>query len=121
MVLLDDVVQIGRSSASTAPTQLTAALQFRDGAGIRWMAIHVNHSWPYLPRSPQRKLQRVLRRRQITVGRQHEIDRAPLRIDRPIQIRPPAGYANVCFIHAPGAVRLAHLTANPLTQNWRTP
>jgi len=45
--------------------------------------------------------------------------RVPLGIDRPIQIRPPACYANVCFIHPPGAVRLAHLTANPLTQNWR--
>jgi hypothetical protein len=27
--------------------------------------------------------------------------------------------ANVCFIHPPGAVRPAHLTANPLTRNWR--
>jgi hypothetical protein len=43
MVLLDDVVQKRRGSASTAPPQLAAALQFRDGAGIRWMAIHVNH------------------------------------------------------------------------------
>jgi site-specific DNA recombinase len=64
----DDVVQIRRGSASTAPPQLAAALQFRDGAGIRWMAIHVNHSRPDLPSSPQRKLQKVLRRRQITVG-----------------------------------------------------
>jgi hypothetical protein len=29
------------------------------------MAIHVNHSWPDLSGSPQRKLQKVLRRRQI--------------------------------------------------------
>lgn len=32
--------------------------------------------------SPQRKLQKVLRRRQITVGCQHEIDPAPLGIAR---------------------------------------
>jgi hypothetical protein len=44
MVLLDDVV-IRTRSATTATPQLAGVLQFRDGTGIRWMAIDVDHAW----------------------------------------------------------------------------
>src|SRR5215472_16565455 len=46
MVLLDDVVQIGRRSATTAPTEFTGLLQLGDRTGVGWMPVHVDHSRP---------------------------------------------------------------------------
>ncbi len=43
MVLLDDVVQIGRGATTTAAAEFTELLQFGDCTGVRWMAIHVDN------------------------------------------------------------------------------
>ena len=46
MVLLDDVVQIGRHSATTASTEFTGLLHLGDRTGVGGMAVHVDHSRP---------------------------------------------------------------------------
>ena len=51
MVLLDDVVQVRCRSATTAATEFTGLLQLGDRAGVGWMPVHVDYSWP---RSPSR-------------------------------------------------------------------
>ena len=43
MILLDNVVQIRRGSAATAPVEFPALLQVGHGTGICWMPIHVDH------------------------------------------------------------------------------
>ena len=48
-VLLDDVVQIRRHSAATAATEFTGLLQLGDRAGVGWMPVHVDYSWPRSP------------------------------------------------------------------------
>ena len=47
MILLDDVVQIRRRSATTASTEFTGLLQLGDCAGISRMPVDVDHSWPW--------------------------------------------------------------------------
>ena len=47
VVLLDDVIQIGRRSAMTASTEFTGLLQLGDCAGISWMPVDSDHSWPW--------------------------------------------------------------------------
>src|SRR5215471_8775675 len=44
MVLLDDVVQIGRRPAATATTKFAGLLQVGDRAGVGWMSVDVDHS-----------------------------------------------------------------------------
>ena len=45
MVLLDDVVKIGRRSATTALTEFTGLLQLGDRAAVRGVSIHIDHPW----------------------------------------------------------------------------
>src|SRR5215472_5161392 len=49
MVLLDDVVQVRCRSATTAATEFTGLLQLGDRAGVGWMPVHVDDSWPRSP------------------------------------------------------------------------
>ena len=42
MVLLDDVVQVRRSSTTTASVQFSRPREFGDGTGVRRMAIHID-------------------------------------------------------------------------------
>jgi hypothetical protein len=46
MVLINEIVQLRRWSAATAPAECTAMLQFGEGAGVRRMSIHVDYAWP---------------------------------------------------------------------------
>jgi hypothetical protein len=64
MVLLDDVVQIGRCSATTAPAEFAGLLEFGDCAGVRWMPIYVDHAWRGTA-SGQCEAQEQLRRDQV--------------------------------------------------------
>jgi len=42
MVLLDDVVQIGRRPAAAVTTKFAGRLQVGDRAGVGWMPVHVD-------------------------------------------------------------------------------
>jgi hypothetical protein len=46
MVLLDNVVQIGRRPAAAVTTKFTGRLQVGDRAGVGWMPVDVNYSRP---------------------------------------------------------------------------
>ena len=46
MVLLDEVVQIRRRSATTAATEFSGLLQLGDRAGVGRMPVHVDRPWP---------------------------------------------------------------------------
>jgi hypothetical protein len=59
MILLKDVVEIRRPSAPAPLTKFARAFQLFDGARIRRMAIHVDHSRAELARLPQRKLEKA--------------------------------------------------------------
>jgi hypothetical protein len=50
----------------------------------------------------QCQLQELLRRQQIPVGRQHEINRVPVRIDGAIEVHPVSRNANVSLVDPPG-------------------
>src|SRR5690242_10683958 len=104
MVLLDDVVQIRRGSAATAPAKFTGLLQVGNCAGIGWVAIDVDDARTWCA-AGQRDPQEKLRRDQVPLRRQHELDRLPGRIDGAIQVRPPTRDLDVGLIHAPGPVR----------------
>ena len=78
MVLFQDIILIRRQPAAAAPSQRPRLLQFRNGCGVGWMAVNVDHSGPNAPGSVQRQLQELLGRHQIPVGRQHEIDGVPV-------------------------------------------
>jgi len=82
------------------------------------MAIDVDH-----PRrgaaAGQCQPQEQLRREQVALGRQHELDGLAGRIDGAIQVGPTASHLDVRFIHPPGPIRTAQLAANPLIQNGR--
>jgi hypothetical protein len=82
VVLLDDVVQIGRRSASAGLRQFARLLQFRNDGGIRWVSVDVNDPWPTMSDTPQSKLQEVLGRDSVPVRRQQKIDGVAFRIQR---------------------------------------
>ena len=46
MVLFDDVVQVGASTASAATTEFPFPLQFRDYPRVGRVAVHVDHARP---------------------------------------------------------------------------
>ena len=75
------------------------------------MAIHVDHTGPTL-RAGERKLQEAFGGRQISFGRQQEINRVPGRIDGPIQISPLPCHPNIRFIDPPRPIGPAHLASN---------
>ena len=83
MVLLDDVVQIRRSSAPTAWTEFARLLQFGNRAGIRRMPVNVDYSRARSP-AGECQAQEQLRRNQTPLRRQHELDRLAGGIDRTI-------------------------------------
>ena len=93
MVLLDDVVQIRRRSATTASTEFTGLLQLCDGAGVGRMPVHVDHSRPLSP-AGQGETQEQLRCDQITLRRQQELDGFASRIDGAIDWRSRTKSAN---------------------------
>ena len=74
MVLLDDVVQIRRDSAMTAPAEFTPLLQLGDRTGICRVAIHIDYTRRGTS-AGQCQAQEQLRRNQVALGRQHELDR----------------------------------------------
>src|SRR5512133_842476 len=45
VILLDDVVHVGRSSATTSSAKFAGLLQFGDGARVRRMSIHIDDPW----------------------------------------------------------------------------
>lgn len=81
------------------------------------MVVHINHSGPGSPCSVQRQLQEMLGGNQISVGRQHEIDGVPGRVDSAIQVHPLCGYTNIGLVHPPGSIRMPSFPAKPLIQN----
>ena len=44
MVLFDNVIQVRRCSATTTPAEFAGLLQLGDRAGVRQMAVHIDHS-----------------------------------------------------------------------------
>src|SRR6516164_2692664 len=67
MVLLDDVVQKGRCSATTAPAEFAGLLEFGDRAGVGQTPIYVDHAWRGTA-SGQCEAQEQLRRDQVPFG-----------------------------------------------------
>jgi hypothetical protein len=65
--------------------------------------------------------QEELCRRQITVGRQHEIYGFANRIDGTVKIGPPPGDSNVGFVDPSGSIPTAQFATNALIQNGRIP
>ena len=61
--------------------------------------------------------QEHLRRDQVALGRQHELDGLAGRIDSAIQVGPVASNLQVGLIDPPRPIRTAQLAANPLIQN----
>ena len=57
--------------------------------------------------------------REVSLRRQHKIDRVARGIHRSVQIRPLTGDANVRLIYAPGTIGSPELAAKPLIQNGR--
>src|SRR5947209_11845275 len=43
MVLFQDIVHVGRRPTAAPPSQFAGLLQFGNGCGIGWMAVHVDH------------------------------------------------------------------------------
>src|SRR5262249_53388774 len=88
MVLLDDVVQIRCGSATTAATQLTGLLQIGDRAGVGGCP----STLITLGRCATRysDAQEQLRHNQITLRRQHKLDRRTGRVHGAVEIRPTA-------------------------------
>src|SRR5689334_20769580 len=74
MVLFEDVIEIGRRPTAATTSECSACFQFRDGAGVGEVAIHIDDSGPDLLAAVQRKLQEMLSRGQVPVRRQHKID-----------------------------------------------
>src|SRR5215467_3461767 len=105
-------------SAATAAIQFTTLLQFGDRAGVCRMAIDVDDARTGSA-AGQSQPQERLRRDQIPLGRQQELDRLTGRIHGPVQVGPTARDLNLGFIYSPGSIRSADLTANSLIQNRR--
>ena len=80
MILFNDVVHVLRWPATAVPAQCARLLQLSDGGRVSWMAIHIDHSRPDLPRT-QGKPKKAFGRNQIPVRRQQEIDGVSGRIN----------------------------------------
>jgi hypothetical protein len=47
MALLEDVIQVARGSAATAPAEFTGLLQFGNRAGVGRMPVHIDYPRPW--------------------------------------------------------------------------
>jgi hypothetical protein len=105
MILLDDVVQIGRGSAATALAEFAGPLQFGNRAGVSRMPIDVDDPRRGSAAAGQCQAQEQLRRDQVALGRQHELDGFSGRVDCSIEICPVAGNLDVRLADPPGSIR----------------
>ena len=118
MVLLQNIIQVGCCSTTTAASEFTGLLQLGNCTGVRRMAIDVDH--PRLrSTSGQRQPQEHLRRDQVPLRRQHELDGLAGRIDRAIKIRPAARNLDVGLVNPPGPIRTSQFPPNAPIQNGR--
>jgi len=69
MILLKEVIQVGRPPALTPVTKLTGPFQLLDGRRVCRMAIHVDHSRAELARLPQGQLEKAFRCNQVALWR----------------------------------------------------
>jgi CRISPR-associated endonuclease Cas3-HD len=76
-----------------------------------------------LLQAPAPKLENIAGRfdllREVSLRRQHKIDRVANGIHRSVEIRPLTGDADVSLIQAPGTIRSPEFAAEPLIQNGR--
>src|SRR3954453_3264204 len=100
----------------TAASKFTGLLQFGNCTGVRGMAIDVDH--PRLRSTGgQCQPQKHLRRDQVPLRGQHELDGLAGRIDGAIEIRPAASNLDVGLVNPPGPIRATQFPANALIQN----
>ena len=83
------------------------------------MPIHVHNPRPDPAASRQCQTQEQLGCREVSLRRQHKIDRVASGIHSSVQIRPLTGDADVRLIHAPGTIGTPEFAAKPLIQNGR--
>ena len=102
VVGLDDVVEVFHLPVPRVLRALALGLQLRDGSGIGWRLVGVEHLG-LLPlfQSSQRLAEESLRCLGVAGRREIEIDRVPELVHRPVQIRPLAADLDVGLVDAP--------------------